>query len=68
MKRSKKSVMTLLFLLLIAMVLFFETQTKVANATMNESVKIPSDAIRLRILANSDAEKDQALKERSGTR
>ncbi|MDN4524779.1 stage II sporulation protein R [Fictibacillus fluitans] len=62
MKRSKRSVMTLLFLSLIAMLLFFETQTKVANATMNESVKIPSDAIRLRILANSDAEKDQALK------
>lgn len=54
--------MTVLILSLIAMVLFFETQTKVANATMNESVKIPQDAIRLRILANSDADKDQALK------
>ncbi|WP_062238291.1 stage II sporulation protein R [Fictibacillus sp. FJAT-27399] len=64
MKRSKKSLMTILFLSLIAMLLFFETQTKVADATMNASAKIPSDAIRLRILANSDAEKDQALKRR----
>ncbi|MDN4071571.1 stage II sporulation protein R [Fictibacillus terranigra] len=64
MNRSKKSLMTILFLSLIAMLLFFETQTKVANATMNASVKIPSDAIRLRILANSDADKDQTLKRR----
>jgi len=32
------------------------------EVTANEQVVIPSDAIRLRILANSDSEEDQALK------
>jgi stage II sporulation protein R len=52
----------LILISLAVMFLFFETQTKVANATMNASVKIPEDSIRLRILANSNTAADQKLK------
>jgi stage II sporulation protein R len=52
----------LILISLAVMFLFFETQTKVANATMNASVKIPDESIRLRILANSNTEADQQLK------
>ncbi|MDM5314700.1 stage II sporulation protein R [Fictibacillus sp. b24] len=52
----------LVLISLAVMFLFFETQTKVANATMNASVKIPDESIRLRILANSNNEADQKLK------
>ncbi|KZE63900.1 stage II sporulation protein R [Fictibacillus phosphorivorans] len=52
----------LILISLAVMFLFFETQTKVANATMNASVKIPDESIRLRILANSNSEADQKLK------
>jgi stage II sporulation protein R len=52
----------LILVSLAVMFLFFETQTKVANATMNASVKIPDESIRLRILANSNTEADQQLK------
>ncbi|EIT83850.1 stage II sporulation protein R [Fictibacillus macauensis ZFHKF-1] len=62
MKRMKRWSFLCIILSLAGMVLLFETETKIANATLNESVKIPKDAIRLRILANSDEEKDQAVK------
>jgi stage II sporulation protein R len=52
----------LILISLAVMFLFFETQTKVANATMNASVKIPEESIRLRILANSNTAADQKLK------
>jgi stage II sporulation protein R len=52
----------LILISLAVMFLFFETQTKVANATMNASVKIPEESIRLRILANSNTDADQKLK------
>jgi stage II sporulation protein R len=52
----------LILISLAVMFLFFETQTKVANATMNASVKIPEESIRLRILANSNTDADQQLK------
>ncbi|MFG6496049.1 stage II sporulation protein R [Fictibacillus sp. UD] len=52
----------LVLISLAVMFLFFETQTKVANATMNASVKIPEESIRLRILANSNTDADQKLK------
>ncbi|MFD1359292.1 stage II sporulation protein R [Fictibacillus halophilus] len=52
----------LILISLAVMFLFFETQTKVANATMNASVKIPEESIRLRILANSNTPADQKLK------
>ncbi|MBY6037363.1 stage II sporulation protein R [Fictibacillus nanhaiensis] len=52
----------LILISLAVMFLFFETQTKVANATMNASVKIPEESIRLRILADSNSEADQKLK------
>jgi stage II sporulation protein R len=67
--QMKKSNRYLIYFLipLAFLFLFFETQTKVANASMhaavmNEEVKIPEQAIRLRILANSDSDADQALK------
>ncbi|MQR93996.1 stage II sporulation protein R [Fictibacillus phosphorivorans] len=52
----------LVLISLAVMFLFFETQNKVANATMNASVKIPDESIRLRILANSNTDADQKLK------
>ncbi len=48
------------------MVVFYETQIKVANASFNNipatEQKIPEDSIRLRILANSDSNEDQKVK------
>ncbi|WP_026677268.1 stage II sporulation protein R [Fictibacillus gelatini] len=61
---KKKHVMMVLLFSLLAMVIMYETQSKTASATMNSSVKIPNEAIRLRILANSDSDKDQAIKQK----
>ncbi|MCM3718400.1 stage II sporulation protein R [Fictibacillus phosphorivorans] len=60
---KKRNHFFILILISLAVIfLFFETQTKVANATMNASVKIPEESIRLRILANSNSVTDQKLK------
>ncbi|MFC0186971.1 stage II sporulation protein R [Fictibacillus aquaticus] len=62
-KRQKRNHFIFILLISLAvMFLFFETQTKVANATLNSSVEIPDESIRLRILANSDNASDQLLK------
>ncbi|MFC7371548.1 stage II sporulation protein R [Fictibacillus iocasae] len=62
-KRQKRHHFIFILLISLAvMFLFFETQTKVANATLNGSVQIPDESIRLRILANSDNAADQLLK------
>jgi stage II sporulation protein R len=62
-KRQKRHHFIFILLISLAvMFLFFETQTKVANATLNSSVEIPDESIRLRILANSDNASDQLLK------
>lgn len=46
------------------MVVFYETQIKVANASLNDVPEnvIPDESIRLRILANSDSSADQEVK------
>jgi stage II sporulation protein R len=60
--KKRNHLFILILISLAVMFLFFETQTKVANATMNASVKIPEESIRLRILANSNTAADQKLK------
>ncbi|WP_396194358.1 stage II sporulation protein R [Fictibacillus barbaricus] len=65
--KKRNYIVIFLFIPLAILFLFFETQTKVANASMSESVmngsvKIPDESIRLRILANSDTVADQQLK------
>jgi stage II sporulation protein R len=60
--KKRNHFIILVLISLAVMFLFFETQTKVANATMNASVEIPEESIRLRILANSNSEGDQKLK------
>ena len=65
--KKRNHIVIFFFIPLAILFLFFETQTKVANASMNASVmngsvKIPDESIRLRILANSDTDADQQLK------
>ncbi len=61
MKRKK---IVLILLSLMIMVVFYETQIKVANASFNDVPQdvIPDESIRLRILANSDSQADQEVK------
>ncbi|WP_408008642.1 stage II sporulation protein R [Pseudalkalibacillus sp. A8] len=60
----KRKSMVIILLSLILLVVFFETQIKVANASFNNVSEqvIPDESIRLRILANSDSQADQELK------
>lgn len=61
----KRKGFILFILSMIVMVVFYETQIKVANATLNsysEDQKIPKESIRLRILANSSSDEDQRVK------
>lgn len=59
MKR-KSMATSYIFVLMISTI--FSLYIPKNEVTANEQVVIPSDAIRLRILANSDSEEDQALK------
>ena len=59
MKR-KSMATSYIFVLIISTI--FSLYIPKNEVTANEQVVIPSDAIRLRILANSDSEEDQALK------
>ncbi|WP_349408835.1 stage II sporulation protein R [Pseudalkalibacillus sp. SCS-8] len=60
---KRKTIVAMLLILMI-MVVFYETQIKVANASFNDIPEqmIPEESIRLRILANSDSAADQELK------
>ncbi|MCF6138918.1 stage II sporulation protein R [Pseudalkalibacillus berkeleyi] len=60
----KRKTIVLILLSLMVMVVFYETQIKVANASFNDipQERIPEESIRLRILANSDSSADQELK------
>ncbi|WLD93178.1 stage II sporulation protein R [Alkalihalobacillus sp. AL-G] len=61
----KRKGLILFLLTLIVMVVFYETQIKVANASFNSITadqKIPEDSIRLRILADSGSSEDQKIK------
>ncbi|WP_261131079.1 stage II sporulation protein R [Bacillus sp. Marseille-Q3570] len=60
----KRKSIVIILLSLILLVVFYETQIKVANASFNNVPEqvIPDESIRLRILANSDSQADQELK------
>ncbi|MGP4079384.1 stage II sporulation protein R [Pseudalkalibacillus sp. R45] len=60
----KRKSIVIILLSLILLVVFYETQIKVANASFNNVPEqvIPDESIRLRILANSDSQSDQELK------
>ncbi|MGM7703084.1 stage II sporulation protein R [Pseudalkalibacillus sp. Hm43] len=60
----KRKTIVLILLSLMIMVVFYETQIKVANASFNDVPQemIPDESIRLRILANSDSKADQEVK------
>jgi stage II sporulation protein R len=59
MMKRKAIILYILLLMIGALVNIYGHQT---NAGGNEAVAIPDEAIRLRILANSDSAKDQELK------
>ncbi|MEW8985877.1 MAG: stage II sporulation protein R, partial [Bacillus sp. (in: firmicutes)] len=50
------------YLLLLSFATIFSLYMPKNEATAQEETVIPNEAIRLRILANSDSDKDQALK------
>jgi stage II sporulation protein R len=60
---NRRNAFIYFLLVLTLMMIHFQTQALVANATMmNRSVEIPDDSIRLRILANSNSQQDQSVK------
>ncbi|MBE4907756.1 stage II sporulation protein R [Bacillus luteolus] len=61
MKKQNAIIIYILLLLIGANVGIYQDQLS-AQAAANEPVVIPEEAIRLRILANSDSSKDQELK------
>ncbi|MRX71082.1 stage II sporulation protein R [Bacillus lacus] len=61
MKKQQKLIIIYLFVLLAGALLSLYKEPLTAGANQ-EPIVIPEEAIRLRILANSDAEQDQSLK------
>lgn len=60
--RLKSTKLVLIYILLLFIGATLSVNFKPAMAATNEAVVIPDEAIRLRILANSNAEGDQTLK------
>ena len=60
MKKNYSAVIYILLICFLTMGSVIIPQTETSHA--NEEIVIPDEAIRLRILANSDSEKDQAVK------
>ena len=58
----KRKYLAIIYLLLLSIGTIFSLYMPKNEAIANDAVVIPSDAIRLRILANSDSAEDQALK------
>ncbi|MFT8322301.1 MAG: stage II sporulation protein R [Bacillus sp. (in: firmicutes)] len=58
----RKKPMATMYLFVLILSTVFSLYIPKNEVTANDEVVIPSDAIRLRILANSDSEEDQALK------
>ncbi|WP_456277431.1 stage II sporulation protein R [Bacillus sp. AK128] len=64
MKLTKLTKLAIIYVLLLFIGATLTTTLKPAMATENEAVVIPDEAIRLRILANSNSAEDQALKQK----
>lgn len=58
----KRKYLAIIYLLLLSIGTILSLYIPKNEVTANDAVVIPSDAIRLRILANSDSAEDQALK------